>query len=172
MNKDGFIDERDETFIGYSNIPENTYSISLGADYKGWGLSLMFQGVSKVSRYFDAEAQFAFVNGGKVKEHHSGRWNPALTESQNLASAIYPLLHYDNFGNHNQRANSFFLMNGAFIRLKNVEVSYTLPKRWTSMVGMSDCRLYVNGNNLITWDHLDNLSDPESNGSNRYPIMR
>ena len=58
------IDERDETFIGY-NIPENTYSLSLGADYKGWGLSLMFQGVNKVGRYFDAEAQFAFVNGGR-----------------------------------------------------------------------------------------------------------
>lgn len=172
MNKDGFIDERDETFIGYSNIPENTYSLSLGADYKGWGLSLMFQGVSNVSRYFDAEAQFAFVNGGKVKEHHLGRWNPALTESQNLASAIYPLLHYDNYGNHNQRANSFFLMNGAFLRLKNVELSYTLPSRWTKLVGMSDCRLYVNGNNLITWDHLNDLSDPESNGSNRYPIMK
>ena len=172
MNKDGFIDERDETFIGYSNIPENTYSLSLSTDYKGWGVSLMFQGVGKVSRYYDAEAQFAFVNGGKAKEHHLGRWNQALTEARNLASATYPLLHYDNYGNHNQRANSFFLKNGAFVRLKNIELSYTLPEKWTSVAGMSDCRLYVNGNNLITWDHLNDLSDPESNGSNKYPIMK
>lgn len=172
MNNDGFIDERDETFIGYSNIPENTYALTLGGNYKGWGFSVMFQGVNKVSRYYDAESMYAFVNGGKVKEHHLDRWNPNKSEAENLASAKYPLLHYDSFGNHNQRTNSFFLQNGAFIRLKNVEVSYNLPQNWIKAVGMTECRLYVNGNNLITWDKLDGLTDPESNGSNRYPIMK
>lgn len=172
MNKDGFIDERDETFIGYSDVPENTYALTLGVNYKGWGFSVMFQGVDHVSRYYDAEAMYAFVNGGKVKEHHLQRWNPAKSESENLASAQYPLLHYDSYGDHNQRQNSFFLKNGAFFRLKNIELSYTLPGNWSKVVGMSDCRLYVNANNLITWDHLDDLVDPESNGSNRYPIMK
>lgn len=172
MNKDGFIDERDETFIGYSDIPENTFALTLGANYKGWGFSVMFQGVDHVSRYYDAEAMFAFVGGGKVKEHHLDRWNPAVSEAENLARAKYPLLHYDSYGDHNQRENSFFLKNGAFVRLKNIELSYTLPQNWIKVVGMSDCRLYVNANNLITWDHLDDLTDPESNGSNRYPIMK
>lgn len=172
MNKDGFIDERDETFIGYSDIPENTFALTLGANYKGWGFSVMFQGVDHVSRYYDAEAMFAFVGGGKVKEHHLDRWNPAVSEAENLARAKYPLLHYDSYGDHNQRGNSFFLKNGAFVRLKNIELSYTLPQNWIKVVGMSDCRLYVNANNLITWDHLDDLTDPESNGSNRYPIMK
>lgn len=172
MNADGFIDERDETFIGYSDVPENTYALTLGANYKGWGFSIMFQGVDHVSRYYDAESMYAFINGGKVKEHHLQRWNPAKSESENLASARYPLLHYDSYGDHNQRQNSFFLKNGAFIRLKNIELSYTLPAKWSKVAGMSDCRLYVNANNLITWDHLDDLVDPESNGSNRYPIMK
>ena len=172
MNKDGFIDERDETFIGYSDIPENTFALTLGANYKGWGFSVMFQGVDHVSRYYDAVAMFAFVGGGKVKEHHLDRWNPAVSEAENLARAKYPLLHYDSYGDHNQRGNSFFLKNGAFVRLKNIELSYTLPQNWIKVVGMSDCRLYVNANNLITWDHLDDLTDPESNGSNRYPIMK
>lgn len=172
MNKDGFIDERDETFIDYSDIPENTFALTLGANYKGWGFSVMFQGVDHVSRYYDAEAMFAFVGGGKVKEHHLDRWNPAVSEAENLARAKYPLLHYDSYGDHNQRGNSFFLKNGAFVRLKNIELSYTLPQNWIKVVGMSDCRLYVNANNLITWDHLDDLTDPESNGSNRYPIMK
>ncbi len=172
MNKDGFIDDRDETFIGYSNIPENTYALNLGCNYKGWGFSVMFQGVDHVSRYYDAEAMYGFVGGGKVKEHHLDRWNPSRTEAENLANAKYPLLHYDSNGNHNQRLNSFFLKNGAFVRLKNIELSYTLPMAWTKHVGISDCRLYVNGNNLITWDHLDDIADPESNGSNRYPIMK
>lgn len=172
MNNDGFIDERDETFIGYSDVPENTYALTLGCNYKGIGFSVMFQGVDHVSRYYDAEAMYAFVSGGKVKEHHLDRWNPTKSESENLASAKYPLLHYDSYGDHNQRQNSFFLKNGAFMRLKNIELSYTLPAKWVEKVGMSDCRLYVNGNNLITWDHLDDLCDPESNGSNRYPIMK
>lgn len=172
MNGDGFIDDRDMTFIGYSNIPENTYSLSLGLEYKGIGFSVMFQGVDHVSRYYDAEAQFAFVNGGKAKEHHLGRWDPSLSEEQNLRTATYPLLHYDSNGNHNQRANSFFLKNGKFIRLKNIELSYSLPLQFIKKLYMSECRLYVNANNLVTWDKLDGLTDPESQGSNRYPIMK
>ncbi len=172
MNGDGFIDDRDETFIGYSDIPENTYAINLGANWKGIGFSIMFQGVDHVSRYYDAEAMYAFVAGGKVKEHHLDRWNPALSEAQNLANAKYPLLHYDSYGDHNQRQNSFFLKNGAFLRLKNIELSYSLPEKWIKHVYMSQCRFFVNANNLITWDHLGGLTDPESNGSNRYPICK
>jgi TonB-linked SusC/RagA family outer membrane protein len=172
MNGDGFIDDRDQTAIGFSNIPENTYALSLGCEYKGWGLNVMFQGVDHVSRYYDAEAMFAFVGGGKVKEHHQGRWNPALSERENLANATYPLLHYDSYGEHNQRINSFILQNGSFLRLKNIELSYTFPQQWIKTVSMSECRLFVNANNLITWDHLNGLTDPESNGSNRYPIMK
>lgn len=172
MNGDGFIDERDETYIGNSDIPENMYALTLGLNYKNWGFNIMFQGVDHVSRYYDAEAMFAFVNGGKVKEHHLDRWNPAQSEAYNLANAKYPLLHYNNYGDHNQRLNSFFLKNGAFIRLKNIELSYLLPAIWSRKVGMSDCRLFFNANNLITWDKLDGLTDPESNGSNRYPIMK
>ncbi|MCD7901303.1 MAG: TonB-dependent receptor [Bacteroides sp.] len=172
MNNDGFIDDRDETFIGYSDIPENTYALTLEATWKNWGFNVMFQGVDHVSRYYDAEAMYAFVAGGKVKEHHLQRWDPSQTESYNLANARYPLLHYDSYGDHNQRQNSYFLKNGAFIRLKNIELSYTLPALWASKVGMSDCRLFINASNLITWDKLNDLTDPESNGSNRYPIMK
>lgn len=172
MNGDGFIDERDETYIGNSDIPENMYALTLGLNYKNWGFNIMFQGVDHVSRYYDAEAMFAFVNGGKVKEHHLDRWNPAQSEAYNLANAKYPLLHYNDYGDHNQRQNSFFLKNGKFIRLKNIELSYTLPTNWAQKAGMSDCRLFFNANNLITWDDLDGLTDPESNGSNRYPIMK
>lgn len=52
----------------------------------------MFQGVDHVSRYYDAEAMYAFVNGGKVKEHHLNRWNPNQSEAYNLTHASYPLL--------------------------------------------------------------------------------
>lgn len=172
MNKDGFIDDRDETFVGYSDIPENIYALNLGLNYKGWGFSIMFQGVNHVSRYYDAEAMYAFVNGGKVKEHHLQRWNPELSEAENLANAKYPLLHYAGNGDHNQRSNSFFLKDGSFFRLKNIELSYNLPVKWIKHVGMTDCRLFMNANNLVTWDKLDGLVDPESNGSNRYPIMK
>lgn len=172
VNGDGYIDDRDVTYIGYSDIPENTYALTLGANYKNVGFSVMFQGVDHVSRYYDSDAMFAFVNGGKVKDIHLKRWNPNQTEAYNLANAKYPLLHYEANGNHNQRLNSFFLKDGGFVRLKNVEVYYNLPAKWIQKVGMSQCRIYANANNLVTWDHLDDLVDPESNGSNRYPIMK
>jgi TonB-linked SusC/RagA family outer membrane protein len=171
MNSDKFIDSRDVTCIGYSDIPENTYALTVGCDWRGISFSAMFQGVSGVSRYYDAEAMYAFVDGGKVKEHHLKRWNPALSESENK-KAKYPLLHYDQHGAHNQQLNSFFLKNGAFLRLKNVELSYSLPRRIISGWLMNDFRVYLNANNLVTWDSLDGLVDPESNGSNRYPIMK
>lgn len=172
MNGDGFIDDRDETFIGLSDVPENTYALNLGCNWKGIGFSIMFQGVDHVSRYYDAEAMYAFVAGGKVKEHHLDRWNPNVSEQVNLANAKYPLLHYDNYGDHNQRVNSFFLKNGSFFRLKNIELSYSLPEKWIKHAYMTQCRFFVNANNVVTWDHLNGLTDPESNGSNRYPICR
>lgn len=172
MNNDGFIDDRDETFIGYSDIPENTYALTLGANYKGIGFEVMFQGVDHVSRYYDSDAMFAFQNNGKVKDIHLNRWNPAKSEAENLATAEYPLLHYGSNGDHNQRQNSFFLKNGSFVRLKNIELSYTFPKELIKHIGMSNVRFYINANNLFTWDHLDDLVDPESNGSNRYPLLK
>lgn len=172
MNNDGFIDDRDETFIGYSDIPENTYALTLGANYKGIGFEVMLQGVDHVSRYYDSDAMFAFNNNGKVKDIHLQRWNPAESEATNLANATYPLLHYGSNGDHNQRLSSFFLKDGSFLRLKNIELSYTLPKDLIKHAGMSNVRIYINANNLVTWDHLDDLVDPESNGSNRYPLLK
>ena len=172
VNQDGYIDDRDAMSIGYSDVPENTFSLNSSINYKGFGFNIGFQGVSHVSRYYDAEAMYAFIDGGKVKEHHLDRWDPSQSEAYNLANAKYPLLHYDAFGDHNQRLNSFFLQNGAFLRLKNIELSYQLPAAWTRQAGMSSVRIYANANNLFTWDNINGIADPESNGSNRYPIMK
>lgn len=172
MNGDGYIDNQDVTQIGHSYIPENTFSGSLGFDYKGWSFSLMFQGTSKVSRYYDAVTLFAFVDGGKVSKEHLDRWNPAMSEEYNLAHAKYPLLHYDDYGNNNQQESTFFLKSGRFVRLKNAQISYTLPALIAKKLYMSDCRFYVNANNLFTWDSLDGLCDPETTTSNAYPIMK
>ena len=172
MNMDGFIDERDETFIGFSDVPETAYSFSLGVDYRGWALSAVFQGVGNVSRYFGGGAMFAFVNGGKVKEHHLYRWDPSRSEAENLANARYPLLRVNEHGDHNQRLNSFFLQNGSFLRLRNVELSYTIPSQVSSRWLMSHARLFVNANNLFTWDNLDGIIDPEARAAGHYPIMK
>ena len=132
----------------------------------------MFQGVDHVSRFYDSDAMFAFQNNGKVRDLHMGRWQPNQTDEWNLANATYPLLHYGSNGDHNQRQNSFFLQNGAFVRLKNIELSYTFNKGLIQHLGMSSARVYLNANNLVTWDHLHDIADPESNGSNRYPILK
>ncbi len=172
VNKDGYIDENDAVAIGRTDLPDQTYSLSLGVDWKGLSLSVLFQGVNGVSRYYDAEIMYAFVNGGKARGLHMDRWDPTQSEAYNLQHAKYPLLHEDAAGNHNQRLNSYFLQDAAFIRLKNVELSYTLPKKISQKIFTQDIRIYVNANNLLTWDRMGKLTDPESTGSNIYPIMR
>ena len=172
MNSDGIIDERDVTFIGHTNMPTTSVSLNLGAEYKGVSVSTMLTGVTEVSRYYDAEMMFAFVDGGKARSRHLDRWQPSQSVEWNVANAKYPLLHYGAFGNNNQRLNSYFVQDGSYIRLRNVEVAYQIPRAICQKLGISNLRIFVNGTNLLTWDKLNGLTDPESRNSNSYPIMK
>ena len=172
MNGDGVIDDQDVTFIGNTNIPTTSLNFSLGAAYKGVSVSALLTAVTDVSRYYDVEMMYAFVDGGKVRTQHLDRWQPEQSVEWNLANAKYPLLHYGAFGNNNQRLNSYFLQDGSFIRLRNVEVAYQIPGIICQRLGVSNLRVFVNGSNLLTWDKLNGLTDPEGRNSNTYPIMK
>ncbi len=170
QNGDNIIDERDIAAVGFSDIPEQTYSLDLGASYAGFDISVLFQGVRNVSKIYDAEAILEFLNGGKVMEHHLDRWNPNLSVEENKANAEYPLLHVKTGGN-NHRANSFFIKNGNFLRLKSFELAYTIPKNISQKLTTQSIRLYMNASNLFTWDHIK-IRDPENSGNGKaYPVM-
>jgi len=168
-NVDGVINTLDRFAQGYSNIPEISYGFSFGGNYKGFDFSVLLQGVDHVS--------LTFWKGQNNNE--LGRWNPFLTAEQN-ANATYPTLHSNSGsgGAINNSVTSFGVFgnvyNGAYLKLKNVEIGYSLPKSWIKSIGISAVRIYTNGVNLaILKDYLI-FFDPES-GSGAgtfYPQMR
>ncbi|SEW24511.1 TonB-dependent receptor [Chitinophaga arvensicola] len=159
----------DETAIGYARTPEIMFGATLGAAYKGFDISLLFQGATHTDLRLENEAVYEFFQGGKVKPFHLGRWTP-----ETAATATYPRLHSSTNGN-NHRASSFWVKDASYLRLKNAEIGYQLPKKWIKPVGLSYFRIYANGMNLLTWDKLkDYQVDPEIGDGNgaMYPIQR
>jgi TonB-linked SusC/RagA family outer membrane protein len=168
-NGDGVINTLDRFASGYSNIPEISYGFSFGGSIKGFDFSVLLQGVDHVSLTF-----WKGQNNNEV-----GRWNPFLTAEQNT-NAAYPTLH-SNAGsggalNNGVTSSGLFgnVYNGAYLKLKNVEIGYSLPKSWVKSIGISSARIYTNGVNLaILMDHLKYL-DPEAGSGDGtfYPQMR
>lgn len=172
INGDQVIDDLDVTQIGYSDLPEHMMTLGFGANWKGLEVTLLFQGATRVSKYFYEYALYEFYNGGgKVQEFHLDRWDPAQTTEYNMAHAKYPLLHYDK-GQNNQRLNDYFLKDGSYWRLKNAEIAYNLPDKWIKKVNLNRARIFVNGTNLLTLDKIK-IRDPEASGkADFYPVMR
>jgi TonB-linked SusC/RagA family outer membrane protein len=159
----------DETAIGYSRTPEIMYGATMGADYRGFDLSLLLQGAAHADVILDNEAVYEFFQEGKVKPFHLNRWTP-----ETAATATYPRLHYSTNGN-NHRASDFWVKSADYLRIKNAEIGYTLPKNLISVAGFSYFRVYANGMNLHTWDKLKEYQvDPETGDGNgaMYPIQK
>ncbi|MFZ5430156.1 MAG: SusC/RagA family TonB-linked outer membrane protein [Bacteroidota bacterium] len=170
LNNDGLIDSYDMGNIGYGTVPEYTYGINLGANYKGFDLSVLFQGAGNADFYFKEDAVWEFNAMGKVMKQHLGRYNPE--DPSTWKTATYPLLHpAENPNNHQKTTRWLFSRN--YLRLKNVEIGYTIPSKLTNRVGISSSRLFVSGNNLLTFDKMMNW-DPESGSENgnQYPQLR
>lgn len=171
INGDGKIDQNDVVPIGHSNIPEETYTINLGLDYKGFDISALFQGAGLVSFIPADEAQIMFDESKSAYSWVVNRWTPGTRDA-----ATYPVLHQMayNYGSSNDFVTStYWLKDASYIRLKNLEIGYSLPVKIISLLRISNARIYMNGQNLITWDKLKYF-DPESitNRSILYPIMK
>ncbi len=159
----------DETRIGYSRTPEIMYGATLSMGFRNIDFSVLFQGAAHADVMLNNEAVYEFFQSGKVKPFHLGRWTP-----ETAATATYPRLH-SNTHNNNHRASTFWIRSADYLRLKNAEVGYTLPKRWIAPLALSYFRVYFNGMNLYTWDKLgDYQVDPEIGDGNgaMYPIQR
>lgn len=156
VNGDGLVDAFDRVPIGHPNVPEWIFGASAGVSFKGLDLSVLFQGSRNSTVYLQQEAAWEFFNGGKVLDHHLGRWTPATADI-----ATYPVLHTaENTNNHTQTSD-FWQKSGNYIRLKNAEIGYTLPKAWVNKIKIKSARFYLTGLNLITWDKVKTF-DPEA----------
>lgn len=170
VNKDGVINENDLTIVNpYGSLPEIIYGFNLGVSWKGFELSAMFQGAAHKSIMLDSYGTTMFVEGTSnfFRYLYNDSWTP---ENRN---AQYPRAYVGGNTNNN-RASNIWVKNGNYLRLKNIELSYSLPKSLLANVKViNGVRFYINGTNLLTFDSLD-IMDPESpSGSARYyPQMK
>jgi TonB-linked SusC/RagA family outer membrane protein len=163
---DGKIDSYDETVIGDPNIPAITYGANLSASWKGFDLSLFFQGSAMSSRDVRGFITIPFNNNNSnsTYEYYNNRWTP---ETQN---AKYPRANQSPYSNNNQ-ASDFWIIKTSYIRLKTAVLGYTLPVRISKKIGMQNLRLYATGENVFTASNLK-FTDPQTNGETGYPLMK
>ena len=175
MNGDGVVNNYDRAAVGNPRTPEIQYGIPVGLSYKGFDFSMLWQGSALCSVQLSGPAVWDFPlydqsRTGKVRKMHLNRWTP-----ETAATATYPALHYGIHNNNKQQYSSLFLYDASYIRLKNVEIGYTLPKAWTSKAGIQSVRIYAQGQNLLTFDRLGDVDmDPEiKNGDGSwFPVQR
>ena len=156
-NEDGKITAADRDVIG-KNFPSWTGGLNINVYYKDFDLSMLWQGAFDVDAYYTGEASYAFFNSGKVLKRHLDRWTPEHHD------ASYPRLTRSS--QINFQTSSFWLEDASYVRLKNISLGYNLPKSLLSKVGIERAKVYVAGENLLTFSGLDGL-DPESPSDTR-----
>jgi TonB-linked SusC/RagA family outer membrane protein len=177
LNGDGVIDNLDQAPIGFSNIPEYVGGLSLSLGYKGFSASVLFQGVTNVS----SDAIF-FSNGAGSNQYTNQYYRPMLGRwTPDNPHPTWPVMRPGNEagGNPNETTNDFLLQDASYVKLRNAELRYSMPRKVTQWLKVQGISVYVNGQNLKTWTKFFGM-DPENytvpNGLNNkrttYPTSR
>lgn len=179
VNGDGVITTADRVPIGFPTSPEIIYGFGTSVGYKGFDFSLFFQGLANESFWIDASQLSPFVKNTSsvtkitynttqlLKAFADSHWS----EDNRNIYALWP--RYSDYKNYNNTAvSTWWMRDGSFLRLKQLEFGYTLPQKYTEKMHIDNLRVYFQGNNLWCWSKF-NLWDPElaGNGLN-YPIQR
>jgi TonB-linked SusC/RagA family outer membrane protein len=160
INGDGIINADDMVPIGYSDFPEIIYGISFGGAFKGVDFSVLFQGATNVSRYTYITSVRPFENDQMAQSYISDMsWT--YEKYLNGATIDLPHLSAQQVQRHNYQSSTFMVQDASYLRLKNVEIGYTFKRAVLKKIRASSLRLYVNGNNLLTWHGLYPGEDPE-----------
>ncbi len=172
INGDGKIDAENDRFYAGSSVPRWTFGLNLNAAWKGFDLSLFFNGQFKAYRYFDAyEVEGAFVGDSS---HPATIWRDSWT--YNKSNPKMPRLFTDTNSPSSSRnvISTFWLKNVSYCRLKNLQLGYTLPKSALEFLHVNKVRVYYSCENLFTIDNLDINVDPEATSQrlSSYPLLR
>lgn len=170
FNEDGVVDDKDQVPIHYSSIPGIVYGFGLSVGYAGFEASAFFQGVGKyASMWGGDQGVYEFTYQGTYFGYHKTAWTPERYASGE--EITYPALSTHRTTNH--VANDFFIMNRSYLRLRNIELAYTLPSNTLKGIGVGALRVYVGGQNLFLWDKLPmNHLDPENVDPIGYPVTK
>lgn len=166
VNGDGIIDNKDRTIVSDGPNPKYFFGLNLSASYKGFDISALLQGVAGVKVYW----QEAAYNSPTVrigyqinKEMSDGRWYEGRTDAK------YPrFLQYSD--TRNTRASDLYLQDKAFLKIRNIQLGYTLPKAWTNVMQIERLRIYGSLENFFTFTKYKGF-DPEVSGM-KYPSMK
>ena len=170
LNGDGVVDSYDTKPIGYTDIPEIVYGFGFSLQWKAFDFSAFFQGVGHVSfsTLTDQTLGFNARNSREANlfsDVYDNYWTPERLDAK------YPRL-YIGTNNNNNQTSTFWMANGRYMRLKNLEIGYTLPKRISQKMAMQNMRVYLSGVNLFTFSPFK-LWDPDlQTGATNYPNNR
>lgn len=181
VNGDGVVDDGDVVPLEYSNTPQIQYGLGTEFNYKNWNLSVLFEGTARMKYFVGGSGYYPFANEDTgniltMVADPNNRWISAeisgdpSTENPN---AKFPRLTYGNNSNNN-RASTFWLRDGSYLRLKNVTLAYSTQNKLFKKVGIQNATFSLIGENLWLWDKGDKIFDPTQASSNgaKYPIQR
>jgi TonB-linked SusC/RagA family outer membrane protein len=176
VNGDGVVNNDDVVPIGSTTRPNLIYGVGMSVSWRGFDVNVHFQGAGKSHFFIENKSVWPFFSdtagwGNPLKgvTNRADRWILGENEDPN---ARYPRLTYGNNPN-NYRKSTFWMRNGAYLRLKTLEVGYTLPERLTGKIHMRNARFYVIGQNILTFSSFK-MWDPEmgSTTGEQYPLSK
>ena len=170
-NGDGKLDSNDRVYTKHTDIPAITYNINLGATWKGFDLSMTWQGVGSVSHIFNREVLGEFSGDAS---HPSTMWKDSWTESNHNAKMPRVFETGNSPSDMTRAMSTFWLWNTAYLRLKTLQLGYSLPENVLKAIGVERVRIYYAGENLLTFHSLPFNIDPEitSERGSSYPLLR
>ena len=170
-NGDGKLDSNDRIYTKHTDVPAITYSINLGATWKGFDLSMTWQGVGSVSHIFNREVLGEFSGDAS---HPSTMWKDSWTENNHNAKMPRVFETGNSPSDMTRAMSTFWLWNTAYLRLKTLQLGYSLPENVLKAIGVERVRIYYAGENLLTFHSLPFNIDPEitSERGSSYPLLR
>lgn len=168
MNNDGQIDNDDRMVIGFSSlIPEIYYGIQLGLEYKDFGIDMLFQGAALYSKMLNVNSLYwPLANNTNISQWYLNdkiRWTPDTKDVANVPR-LTTLDNANNFRNSTQ-----WLVDGSYLKLRNLNIYYNLPKQWVNNFGVENLQVYIRGNNIFSLDKVKYMNS-ENLGVN-YPDL-
>lgn len=164
FNSNGEIDPNDGVPYGYPIYPQNTYGFSGGLSYKGFSLNVQFYGVYNVTKNIRLD-RYSFDSPTIYEVLLEDTWTPEYGN----ANPTYPHLTYKK---QNNGTGAYNLWDASYLRLKTAELSYSLPSRWLDPIGLSQLRVFVNGNNLFVWTDMPTDGEGANFDIKNYPVKK
>ena len=173
LGPDGKIDGNDVQLLSDNAAPRINYGFGTNLSWKGFTMDIHFQGVGLYDRMISnlGEGMGGIRQyGGTVRPYYP-IWTDDVWTPEN-PNAKYPRVIGKSWYESGTGAQSFWIRNGAYLRLKNLNVGYNLPKSWISFLNLESAQLFVNGTNLFVLSAMTEFHDPEQDCYDSYPLMK